>query len=1130
MGYSESGGSGGGGGSSDWVGLTDTPGAITALQIVRGNAAGTDLEFVAGAPPALHAADHEDGGGDEIDVTGLSGELADDQPPKAHAVEHAPGGGDAMAVDAAAGVGSLRTLGTGAQQAASGTDGRLSDARTPLAHKASHQHGGADEVGSATAAANVIPKANGSGELANGFISAAGVTQHVGAIDHNSLLNYIVTQHRVINDSGTSTTELWSASKISAQISAALYNFDNKDNVVTVADSNITLSGEQTINGVLTSGSRVGVVGQTAAQDNGIYVSAAGAWSRSTDADQDSEVTNGMSFYVSQGTKSGFQYLLITADPITVGTTSLVFSEIPRIVLGTSAGTACEGNDSRIPTQDENDALVGTSGSPSTSNKYVTNADSRNSDARTPTSHASSHDAGGGDAMAIDAAAGTGSLRTLGTGATAACAGNDARLSDARTPTSHAASHLPAGGDPITTATPSTIGTSNAAGSAESLVRSDHIHSHGNQTSGTLHAAAISGSTNGFLTGADKAYIEALKTSYGNASLVSKSGNDGTAVLHNIGRPYLTIQAAINASASGDVVIVLPGAYSGPIVCKDGVSVIGADARNCVITRALTADGTVLTMAENMRLENFLFYATVTATFTATVVDWGTGTAHMTSVMKNCIGGVSGAGDGVVLDFSGVAGLALQASVCVQDCILSELSTGGGIGYLGGGTAATVHVRMARTRLIVAGTASIGASVVGELSADNCYFEGVGSGVSCLTPSANNVFNYNQGTGWNSITGGGTLARLWTSFDHSLQSGSVYVDAIFGNDATAVISDRSRPYLTIQSAIDNASAGMIVEVGPGSYSETVTCKDEVSVRGADRASCIITGTGVSATLVTMAADMVFERFTVNVLNASGTSVGVAFTGTDNETSVLRDCNINGGGAGTADGVDLSACTNSTAYPHACMDGVLIDVDGEDIDPTAAKTQGIKGEILSYIDEGGVIRHNSRRTSTLTRRVGMQKGSSASMFWQTVPSQATATEVTRGALVGWSYANAATEATNWFTQIDERHVSDGGVTIKILWYNDTVQTGSKVCRFQLNIQSLVEGEVVPATAELIAQQNHALGADEAANTWQETYYIMAASHANNFQYLSMKLERLGSDAADTMTGEAVVCNVRLACAT
>jgi hypothetical protein len=56
----------------------------------------------------------------------------------------------------------------------------------------------------------------------------------------------------------------------------------------------------------------------------------------------------------------------------------------------------------------------------------------------TPFPHAGTHDAGGADGMAIDAAAATGSLRTIGTGSLQACAGDDARLSDSRTPTAHA--------------------------------------------------------------------------------------------------------------------------------------------------------------------------------------------------------------------------------------------------------------------------------------------------------------------------------------------------------------------------------------------------------------------------------------------------------------------------------------------------------------------------------------------------------------------------------------------------------------------------------------------------------------------------------------------------------------------
>jgi len=47
---------------------------------------------------SAHAASHEDGGGDEISVGGLSGELADNQPPKAHKASHENGGADEISV------------------------------------------------------------------------------------------------------------------------------------------------------------------------------------------------------------------------------------------------------------------------------------------------------------------------------------------------------------------------------------------------------------------------------------------------------------------------------------------------------------------------------------------------------------------------------------------------------------------------------------------------------------------------------------------------------------------------------------------------------------------------------------------------------------------------------------------------------------------------------------------------------------------------------------------------------------------------------------------------------------------------------------------------------------------------
>ena len=56
----------------------------------------THTQPISGADLGDHAASHQNGGGDEISVAGLSGELADAQPPKAHKTNHEVGGSDPL--------------------------------------------------------------------------------------------------------------------------------------------------------------------------------------------------------------------------------------------------------------------------------------------------------------------------------------------------------------------------------------------------------------------------------------------------------------------------------------------------------------------------------------------------------------------------------------------------------------------------------------------------------------------------------------------------------------------------------------------------------------------------------------------------------------------------------------------------------------------------------------------------------------------------------------------------------------------------------------------------------------------------------------------------------------------------
>ena len=184
-----------------------------------------------------------------------------------------------------------------------------------------------------------------------------------------------------------------------------------------------------------------------------------------------------------------------------------------------------------VPTANQKDALLGTSGAPSSTNRYVTNDDPRNTNSRTPTGSA------GGDlgstypnpqVVAITESAGAGTRLSTGSipdgqfvrrsGTTLigdsafgplsntnpvnvdkSAAGPGVAIEAARQDHKH----------DVVTAIPTDIGTVNQEGTSTSLARADHIHSHGNQPGGSLHNHATS-LTSGFMSASDKFFFEFL--------------------------------------------------------------------------------------------------------------------------------------------------------------------------------------------------------------------------------------------------------------------------------------------------------------------------------------------------------------------------------------------------------------------------------------------------------------------------------------------------------------------------------------------------------------------------------------------------------------------------------------------
>ena len=115
----------------------------------------------------------------------------------------------------------------------------------------------------------------------------------------------------------------------------------------------ITLSGNQTIDGILTTtGMRVLVKNQTSGATNGVYSASTGTWGRTSDFDTDAEVVNGSYFFILTGnTNKNTAWILSTPNPITVGVTSLsftLFSQAGGVTAGNGICVTAIGGNSNV--------------------------------------------------------------------------------------------------------------------------------------------------------------------------------------------------------------------------------------------------------------------------------------------------------------------------------------------------------------------------------------------------------------------------------------------------------------------------------------------------------------------------------------------------------------------------------------------------------------------------------------------------------------------------------------------------------------------------------------------------------------------------------------------------------------
>lgn len=122
-------------------------------------------------------------------------------------------------------------------------------------------------------------------------------------------------------------------------VDSVAQGLDVKASVVAATTANITLSGTQTIDGVSVGvGDRVLVKNQSSAAENGIYVAAAGAWARSSDANTWDSLRSAFTFVEEGSTQADSGWVCTVNAGGTLGTTAVTWSQFSGA--GTySAGT-----------------------------------------------------------------------------------------------------------------------------------------------------------------------------------------------------------------------------------------------------------------------------------------------------------------------------------------------------------------------------------------------------------------------------------------------------------------------------------------------------------------------------------------------------------------------------------------------------------------------------------------------------------------------------------------------------------------------------------------------------------------------------------------------------------------------
>jgi hypothetical protein len=212
-------------------------------------------------------------------------------------------------------------------------------------------------VGSSATITGLSTPTNASDAANKGYVDTQVATRL--ALSGGTMSGAIAMGSNKITGLGTPTADQDAATK--AYVDGVAQGLDIKASCRAATTANITLSGAQTIDGVaVIAGDRVLVKNQSSAAENGIYVAAAGAWSRAADANTWDELVGAFTFVEDGSTNDNSGWVCAVAPGGTLGVTAVTFEQFSgagQIQAGT--GMTKTGNTLNVNTASSSRIVVG---------------------------------------------------------------------------------------------------------------------------------------------------------------------------------------------------------------------------------------------------------------------------------------------------------------------------------------------------------------------------------------------------------------------------------------------------------------------------------------------------------------------------------------------------------------------------------------------------------------------------------------------------------------------------------------------------------------------------------------------------------------------------------------------------